>query len=158
MTKLKPLACVSTAWHSSVSKSQKARSWLMRRWCGCHLALAFLSTQDCAQRTNSLPVAAVRHHPLRVELKYSTTIIGTTCGGGGGRLGRCSRSEKISASSTSSSSSFWVQNLQSRLHICISKQLSQSACVWKWNQSRPWTRYFIPSSHRRVHLHLLRLF
>ena len=48
--------------------------------------LAFLSTQDCAQRTNSLAAAAVRRHPLLVELKYSTTIIGTT-GAGGGRLG-----------------------------------------------------------------------
>ena len=48
-------------------------------------SLAVLSTQDCAQRTNSLPAAAVRHPNLRVELKYSTTIIGTAAGGG--RLG-----------------------------------------------------------------------
>jgi hypothetical protein len=65
-------------------------------WCGCHLARLslnsrlcaeiFFQKKDCAQRTNSLPAAAVRHHPLRVELKYSTTIIGST-GAGGGRLG-----------------------------------------------------------------------
>ena len=58
------------------------------------------------------------------------------------------RSEKISASSASSSSSFWVQNLQTRLHCMHLKQLFQSTCMWNWNQSHE--RCFIPFSHRRV--------
>lgn len=78
VTKLKPLAS-QRLWYSSVSKSQKARD----SWGGGVVvtSLAFLSAQDCAQRTNSLPAAAVRHR-VWVELKYSTTIIGS----GGGRL------------------------------------------------------------------------
>ena len=81
----------------------------------------------------------------RLLVQLVLVVVGSVC-----------RSEKISASSASSSSSFRVQNLQTRLHCVHLKQLFQSTCMWNWNQSHE--RCFIPFSHRRVHLYQLRLF
>jgi hypothetical protein len=47
---------------------------------GCHLARLSLSTQDCAQRINSLP-AVILPSVWVCELMYSATIVGS------GRLG-----------------------------------------------------------------------